>query len=333
VPIIDSPAESRLARDHPLAGCQAKLWRAHENFELLQEQIKTWTEKVEGATFRPESKPHTKDTLWTCVDTVVEPPLYIATTIGDVVHNLRSALDHLVFELAFLGLRGKRIPERTAFPCSETNANWNSTYVQDILLEGVLKKHRAMLYRAQPCYRRKDTTNPDTLRRRRRRPAADLNNLWKEDKHRMIQAVAVSPYEIKPRVGGFRDCRPTGPPRICLDFLGRPLKVDADVLEVPIEVTGPEPQVNVEIEIACEVGFRNGLPVRKALADIGGWVGAIIERFAREFETPLARRLWGLPRGSWIDAEPLRRGRTYVGEWTLTHDPPPPRGSSDADPG
>lgn len=321
MPSVERPTDPKLPRDHPLAGCQAKLWRAHENFELLQDQIRTWGKEVEGATFRTEPKPHTKSTFWTRVDTVIEPPLYISTTIGDVVHNLRSTLDHLVFELAFLGLRGQRIPERTAFPCSETKVNWRSAYVQDRLLEGVMKKHRAMLYRAQPCYGRKDTTNPNTLRRQRRRPAADLNNLWKEDKHRVIQAVAVSPYEIKPKVSGFRHCRPKGQPNICLGFLGRPLKVDAKVLEVPVEITGPEPKVNVQIEIACEIGFRNGLPARKALADIGDWVSSIIGYFTPEFETPRARRLWGLPRGSWVDAEPLRRGRTYVGEWQLTNLP------------
>ncbi len=311
----------RLPRDHPLRGCEEKLWRSHEHFELLQGLIGTLGDDLHPATFRTELKPRARGKLCTVVevvDVVNEPHLRLATIIGDMVHNLRSSLDHLVFELAFLGLQGKKIPERTAFPGSTTKANWNSSYVQNTLLEGVLKKHRAMLYQVQPCYRRRDApVGARTVRRRKRSPAADLQNLWNEDKHRMLQPVVVAASEIKPTISNFQDCLPAGEPRLHLEFLGRPLKAGAKVLTFLIRVTGPNPHVDVEIEVGCEIGFRNGLPVRHALAEIGNWVQSVIERFEPVFETKQARQLWGLPRGGWIEAEPLRRGRTWVRGWEI----------------
>jgi hypothetical protein len=304
----------RLPRDHPLAGCEQKLWRAHEHFEVLQREVRTLKRELKPATFRTEKKPDTKDTFRTVVDEVNAPPLRLALIVGDIVHNLRSALDHLVFELAFLGLRGKKIPDRTAFPGSLTRTNWNSSYVQGVMLEGVMKKHRAALYRAQPCYRLTDNPTPATLRRRKRSAPADLQNLWNEDKHRMIQLAVAAPVEIRPSIR-FRDCTERGHPRIHVGFLGRPLEQGTEVLTIPVTPTGPYPNVYVDIEIACEVSLRNGFPLRYLLAHIGDWVAHVVRYFEPAFETPQARRLWGLPRGSWVESAPPRRARTSVGAW------------------
>ncbi|MBS1870880.1 MAG: hypothetical protein JSS99_14595 [Actinobacteria bacterium] len=315
----------RLPRDHPLAGCEAKIWRAHEHFERLKKEIRDLgSGEFHPATFRTEQKPHAKDTFQTVVETVNEPPLEISTIIGDVVHNLRSTLDHLVFELSFLGLGGRVPRKRTAFPGSLTRENWHRPEVQTLMLHGVMQKHRAMLYRAQPCYRRKDNPSAATLRRRGRHPAADLQHLWNEDKHRIIQLVAVAPYEIAPRIV-FHDCTRRGDPTIHLENLGQRLDVGAEILTVPVEVTGPNPKVDVQIEILCQVCLGNGLPVRYALAQIAGWVETVIQSFEPVFETPQARRLWGLPRGSWVESRPLTSRRKSTSGWRLVegHAAPP----------
>jgi hypothetical protein len=312
------PDGTRLPRDHPLAGCKEKLWRAHEHFELLQEEIaKLQTGETQLATFRTELKPDAHNILRTLVDAIDEPPLLLATILGDMVHNLRSSLDHLVFELAFLGLRGKKIPDKTAFPASLTRANWCSNKVQQVLLEGVLQKHRALLYQAQPCYRKRDTVSPTARRRRKRHPIADLHDLWNEDKHRIVQSVVLVPNEMRPTLGPFVNCLPARQPRINLDFLGLPVKPETEVLEIPVRVTGPQPRVQVQIEIAGQISLRNGFPVLNAMSDIGEYVKAIVERFQPVFETEQSRRLWGLPRGSWVERESARWGRATRQGWTL----------------
>jgi hypothetical protein len=320
---MDQSSRPRLPQAHPLAGCEQKLWRAYEHFELLQREIRDLKRELKPATFRTEQKPDTQDTFRTVVDQVNAPPLRLAVIVGDMVHNLRSALDHLVFELAFLGLRGKRIPERTAFPVSGTRRNWNSPHVQNDLLAGVMQKHRAMLYRAQPCYGLKDQPTPATSRRRKRHPATDLNNLWNEDKHRMIQLAVAAPFEVKPSIL-LRDCRERRMPKIHVGFLARPLKEGTEVLTIPIIPTGPNPSVYVDIEVACEVCLRNGFPHRNLLPNIGNWVEMVIRYFEPVFETPHARRLWGLPRGSFVERELLRvKTSGEARAWTEGHDTPP----------
>lgn len=314
---MDPGSPPRLPRDHPLAGCEQKLRRAQVHAQELHDELRgLGSGEFRAATFRTEKKPGAKNVFCTVVETVEEPSLHIATIIGDVVHNLRSPLDHLVFELAFLGLRGRRIPEKTAFPGSRDRANWNSRYVQETMLDGVLKQHRAMLYQLQPCYRRKDRPTEARLRRRGRRAASDLQYLWNEDKHRLLQAVSVTPVEVIPKLA-FRSCAPRGALIIHPGFLGRPLKEGTEVVTVPFRPTGPNPKVDVHIEISCEVSLRSGLPVRYALGHIGDWVEHVIQRFEPIFETPHARRLWGLPRGSWVETEPLRRPRVSIGRWRL----------------
>jgi len=256
-------------------------------------------------------KPDVKNTFRVVVADFNEPPLDVAPIVGDIVHNLRSCLDHLIYELAFLGTRGgtrKPMPQRNAFPCSRTKANWNGLYVRETLLAGVLEKHRALLYRAQPCHGRQDTTDPKILKRRSFSAFEDLNNLWNDDKHRMLQPVAMLPSKVSHVILGSTDCIP-GEPRVNADFLYRPMKLDAEVLTISFLPTGHHPHVNVNVHVACEIGFGHGLPVMEPLAFISIKVEELLWRFEREFETPVARKLWGLPRGGWIESAPRRRRR------------------------
>jgi len=305
--------EPVLPVDHPLAGCEAKLWRAKENFETLQAEIRAEfaSGETQLMTTRGEFEPVANDEnlFWyvISVDEVFLPSLRYATIIGDIVHDLRSALDHLVFELAFLGLEGKSFPEKVAFPASRTRGNWRGRHVQKILLRGVLQKHRAMIYRTQPCYGRHDSASPRAIARRKRHPLTDLDNLWNHDKHRMIQPVAVAAIRTDCRIVSHPDCEILGTPRLNRKFFGKLLEVDTEIVAIPIRATGPDPRVNVQLAGECEMSFRNGLPARESLAKISEWVKSVIAWFEPQFETPRARRLWGLPRGDWIEASPFQR--------------------------
>lgn len=308
-----------------MAGCQEKLWRAHEHFDVLQEEIAKLQTGQAGesqlVTFRTERKPNTPGTLRTVVASVTEPDLRLATVLGDMIHNLRSSLDNLVFELAFFGMRGKAIPKRTAFPSSPTKAHWQSKYVQSDLLEGVLKKHRALLYQVQPCYRKSDSVSERARRRRKRSPTADLHHLWNEDKHRMVQPVVLTPFQMQPIVGPWHECRPNGELTINTDFLGKPIDVGSEVLTIPVLVTGDDPRLTVRLKIDGEISLRNGFPVLDAMMNIGNYVRVIIARFQPIFETPQARSLWDLPRGGWVERERPALGPTIRAGWKVTEVP------------
>jgi hypothetical protein len=74
-----------------LAGCWAKMQRSVEHLETLRQEISRrhyMVELVQGW-----------DPLGNAefvVKSVPDPPMRWATIVGDVVHNLRSALDHAV---------------------------------------------------------------------------------------------------------------------------------------------------------------------------------------------------------------------------------------------
>lgn len=310
-----------LPRDHPLAGCEQKLWRANKHFELLSQEIEALRDgEFHPATFRTERKPDAKDTYWTVVESVSDPPFRLATIVGDIVHNLRSSLDYLVFELAFLGLGGKRTPKGTGFPVSRTRSNWNDSHVQGLLAD-VMQKHRAMLYRAQPCYRRKDNPTASTLRRRPRQGLAVLHDLWNEDKHRMIQLAVLAPYGIKPEIR-LTDCEPRSEPTSHTAPLARPLEVGAKLYTIPIRPTGPEPKVYVKVEVTFHVCLLDGTPVLKFFSDVGNGITQIIQGFEPVFETPRARRLWGVPRERWPERQPRHIPRVRPGRWSLADGQP-----------
>ena len=77
----------------------------------------------------------------------IEPiPLIISILVGEIIYNLRSALDYLVYELAQLD--SKQIKEGTQFPiedCSKLFGRRRNTF-----LKGVSDKHVADIERLQP---------------------------------------------------------------------------------------------------------------------------------------------------------------------------------------
>ena len=93
--------------DSPLEGVRAKLHRAQTHFENISTEIKSllgpggYSEEVVGHHFENRElvirakAPKTVDSG-------------LSLVLGDCVHNLRSALDHLVLQLAVINNRGKK---------------------------------------------------------------------------------------------------------------------------------------------------------------------------------------------------------------------------------
>jgi hypothetical protein len=57
--------------------------------------------------------------------------------------------------------------------------------------------------------------------------------------------------------------------------------------------------------------------------NIANYVRAIIARFEAIFETPQARRLWGLPMGGWVERQRRVLEPTIRQGWKITEGPPP----------
>src|SRR4051812_7680913 len=89
---------------HPLEGVRLKLVRADEHLETLDNQITSFLER-EPYSVSYERKPDGSEHIYRA-HVVEDPPLALGVLIGDCLQNMRSALDHLVWQLALRS--GKR---------------------------------------------------------------------------------------------------------------------------------------------------------------------------------------------------------------------------------
>jgi hypothetical protein len=163
-------------RYHRLGGVVAKFNRAKEQFDVLREEMGTFSDRDPKAHF---SRGYFDTDTWEWIERFQirePPPLRWGVMLGDCVHNLRSALDHLICQLTLLDGGTMEDCERTQFPiASKSEAQFEQ--MADFRIPGLSKRHRAMVKRAQP-YRAGD--------RAWKHPLAILADLSNTDKHRII---------------------------------------------------------------------------------------------------------------------------------------------------
>lgn len=82
-----------------LEGIRLKVERAHEHLQALDDKLRELSKRLNQEGVIRENDSQTGDYVWRLkVDPALTYPISIIS--GDFVHNLRSALDQLVFELA-----------------------------------------------------------------------------------------------------------------------------------------------------------------------------------------------------------------------------------------
>ena len=132
-----------------LDGVRAKLARADEHFDLLEREIDTFLadESKPVALSIPYLDP---DSGYHLVYAVVEhaPPLRLGVIVGDVIHNVRSALDHLVWQLVLLN--GGKPGRDHSFPIADHPNDFAAQAVKR--LDGVAPRHRAVIESVQPYH-------------------------------------------------------------------------------------------------------------------------------------------------------------------------------------
>lgn len=84
--------------------------------------------------------------VWIYCDDTPNPPIEWSIRIGEILYNLRSALDHLVWQLV---LANNRTPvSRNAFPIIRCEENWQQVEGK---LKGVSHRVAETIERLQPC--------------------------------------------------------------------------------------------------------------------------------------------------------------------------------------
>ena len=256
---------------------------------------------AEGFVIRPDDMVEVpvsiyKDIAVTLKNTGLSHAPHFGTIIGDIVHNLRSCLDHLAWQLAILA-RGGVVPKPTPiqwenlyWPICEKGSQWTAqkAFLQSAHINIVDTKVLTLIEMAQPFKRGKQA---------KFHALYVLNKLWNLDKHRAIFVVHdrwrcrnVTAELLKP-IAGVTECR--------TDMLylrpNRPLKREAVVAR--FRLTSPfalaltasaELPMNVQPQLVFDIAFDKASPGRRRNAkQVVRWlrheVGKIVDEAAPLF--------------------------------------------------
>ncbi len=196
---------------------------------------------------------------------VLEPlPWRWSLIVGDFLQNLRAALDHLIWQL--VQVNGE-VPDRgNAFPIFDKALSGRSQVFWDRSVRGL---SAAALQIIESCQPHLGGDRPHTLRA--------LRELSNEDKHRILIPAYSAIAEVDQPVFDIVGLRDVGPLERGKVFAGAALKDGDVVLEAPVQVTGPNPEVKFKGEFPFDVAFGDARVGLKGLENIRTSVVRIIE--------------------------------------------------------
>lgn len=286
---MQNATSKRLAPER-LAGSWAKLDRAHGHVEALRRAIVAACDgkgPPRVLATRREFDRQNRLVLW-IAERVPEIDESWGLLVGDAVHNIRCALDHLWWQLAIDHLgrkpsdaeaRDVQFPILTYLDAERFRTHRFLKYVSD---EAATKAERCQRY---------DAEEGQTLL------LTALATLSNRDKHREIHPaffvntdarIAMEPMSV------FIDCELPNEVRggmryfegTIIQSMDRPQVGDV-VAGISVTPTGPAPDITVDAEVVGEIvlGEEEGLPFA-VLDEIGKFVGGLLNWFAPLLREP-----------------------------------------------
>lgn len=226
---------------NPLYGIQEKLDRAGEHLEALDGEVRTFLHSNPysfSSEFEPESG---YDLIKIHIEEL--PPLRWGVLLGDFVHNLRSALDHLVWQMVLA--MGGTTSDATGFPILSTREDWE----RRILIPQSRGKQHPLSGIDDRTLEDFEALQPyNTQGKDRRNGLAILRSLSNTDKHQVLNPYFMSLGERPPQIFG-----------IGLDYLEvrvGPLRIeDGTIIGRSHPTHSIDGDVNVEAYFPVEVRF------------------------------------------------------------------------------
>jgi hypothetical protein len=227
------------------AGVEMKFQRAREHAAELERRVREFLESTPFEVYEEEEQA-TGD-LVTRVRVHRQPPPELSLIIGDIVHNARTALDHLAWQL--VRANGVQPEEKTAFPIAWSKDSFPS-YAKKCL-KGVNKKTFAAVEELKP-YRGGD----ERFWR--------LHRLDIEDKHHLLIPVGAAHRNVVLSMSflGHEDTPPAEFPPLALKPADRqyPLQDGAVVFRVMKAAReADETSFRSQYGLTFEVAFGDGL--------------------------------------------------------------------------
>lgn len=232
---------------HPLEGPRAKIRWAEKRLGEFDFERQRW---LESNPYVVLSYPNADKTEWKFVlhrfDDDVKPESDVfGLLIGDYVHSLRSALDHLVWQL--VNTANSITPKsdhEVSFPVITTHPK--NFWARPMIAREELTFEQALFIESFQPYRAIGAENDNAL--------ADLHALWNADKHKLVTPVKVTLSEQGPVFGFNSDSGDVLTKKWDTEIA---LEGDAEIAWVTIDPVGPDPQVTVQ-NLPVDVAFGEG---------------------------------------------------------------------------
>lgn len=211
-------------------GVYQKLIRAEEHLRAFDDEVRTYLDiKPYQIVVEDRGQKHVL-----ILHITQDPPIRLSILLGDCLHNLRSSLDYIAFEL--VRLNGKETTNRTCFPIFDDPTKYAKSSGKHI--DGMSVQVQALIEGLQP-YHGGDVAN---------HPLFILYTLSNIDKHRYMHLTAAMMDTIYVRI------TTTGPNRIrstrnmaALRTSDRILRHKAEIAQLPF--TADEAlSLNVEVQ-------------------------------------------------------------------------------------
>lgn len=222
---------------------------------------------------------------------VAQPPnhLWWGAIVGDIAHNLRSALDQLVWQLVLL--TGRQAPgSKHQFPIALREVDYlgpagTQRGMRNRMLAGIDDEHLAVIDRVQP-FRMGDSAEAHSL--------AHLQWLSNVDKHRVIHTALFETRVPEPDDFIVETTDDDIPPfEILVEIFGGPLALPATLATVGVPGAHSRPHVGVRGQIAVDFGFGeaagrslNARSLRELWVRVGSLVFEFRDAFGKEGQMP-----------------------------------------------
>ena len=241
-----------------LDGVRVKLRRAWNQIDGIKAELSAF---VKSDVYVPKIEFNT-DTHWLTISVHVKknPPLMWGVQIGEIIHNLRSALDHIVWELFMLdNLRQPARGTRLQFPIFETMAGFDGRGRSQFLLG--IGPNAVGLIRSQQPFPECDGGTGEG----KKSPLWHLKELSDADKHRTLHLTGTlietfdftfpplkQPISIQERV------------------VNNPGPIHEDTILARVHIPGcsewPFTENHVNGELRTDIAFDHGTPA------VGAWL-------------------------------------------------------------
>ena len=132
-------------RKMDLVGIHAKLLRAEHQLKQITNEANRLCSDVQHGIVR-EVRADVDKQVWVYRGETPNTPIRWSVIFGEILYNLRSALDHLVWQLVLAN--GQTPGRHSAFPITNHAQGWEK--IKDNLLNGVSSRHKSMIGYLQP---------------------------------------------------------------------------------------------------------------------------------------------------------------------------------------